>query len=175
MLESAWIIVSQALFIMIWTAPFTGHLVFTKHSQPLSFVINWIRIKTYIGMWRKIIMAQHHKGSCRRRCSWIIIRIRFDATGIAENWLSLTLWGALKVTHCGLWRTRTFNKNVYSGSYDDAKDWFVVINQSGAHKSQVRRLDLVDKKLEDHQSIVSPIVNQVAGILVATNQLTSWR
>ncbi|MCM0582807.1 L-lactate dehydrogenase [Weissella diestrammenae] len=52
-----------------------------------------------------------------------------------------------------------FNKNVYSGSYEDARDADLVVITAGApQKPGETRLDLVDKNLKIIKAVVSPIV-----------------
>jgi len=66
----------------------------------------------------------------------------------------------------------SYNKNVYSGSYEDARDADLVVITAGApQKPGETRLDLVDKNLKIIKSVVKPIVESgFSGIfLVAAN------
>ena len=122
-------------------------------------------------------MAQHHQkvvlvgdGAVGSSYAFALMQ-----QGIAEELVIVDIMkertegDALDLEDAAPW---TFNKNVYSGSYDDAKDADLVVITAGApQKPGETRLDLVDKNLKIIQSIVSPIVESgFNGIfLVAAN------
>ena len=122
-------------------------------------------------------MAQHHQkvvlvgdGAVGSSYAFALMQ-----QGIAEELVIVDIMkertegDALDLEDAAPW---TFNKNVYSGSYDDAKDADLVVITAGApQKSGETRLDLVDKNLKIIKSIVSPIVESgFNGIfLVAAN------
>ena len=122
-------------------------------------------------------MAQHHQkvvlvgdGAVGSSYAFALMQ-----QGIAEELVIVDIMkertegDALDLEDAAPW---TFNKNVYSGSYDDAKDADLVVITAGApQKPGETRLDLVDKNLKIIKSIVSPIVESgFNGIfLVAAN------
>ena len=122
-------------------------------------------------------MAQHHQkvvlvgdGAVGSSYAFALMQ-----QGIAEELVIVDIMkertegDALDLEDAAPW---TFNKNVYSGSYDDAKDADLVVITAGApQKPGETRLDLVDKNLKFIKSIVSPIVESgFNGIfLVAAN------
>ncbi|MBJ7695507.1 L-lactate dehydrogenase [Weissella confusa] len=124
-----------------------------------------------------MIMAQHHQkvvlvgdGAVGSSYAFALMQ-----QGIAEELVIVDIMkertegDALDLEDAAPW---TFNKNVYSGSYDDAKDADLVVITAGApQKPGETRLDLVDKNLKIIKSIVSPIVESgFNGIfLVAAN------
>lgn len=122
-------------------------------------------------------MAQHHQkvvlvgdGAVGSSYAFALMQ-----QGIAEELVIVDIMkertegDALDLEDAAPW---TFNKNVYSGSYDDAKDADLVVITAGApQKPGETRLDLVDKNLKIIKAIVSPIVESgFNGIfLVAAN------
>lgn len=122
-------------------------------------------------------MAQHHQkvvlvgdGAVGSSYAFALMQ-----QGIAEELVIVDIMkertegDALDLEDAAPW---TFNKDVYSGSYDDAKDADLVVITAGApQKPGETRLDLVDKNLKIIKSIVSPIVESgFNGIfLVAAN------